>query len=727
MSTDKNYTTKIANLIEALSTLSGEDLEEAKTILIKAGKDKEKIVREGIEKLLKIQTSIRKKKLDGNELTDVANDSYENNGYFLTFDFANKAVELEKPGVASNQLLHASEIFDVFVRGNMLSGLTKYELSISKKVSGLKFHKILRNIFFNVTLKDKYAEVSTFLQWRHERSMLDADAINSIIETGYYIENGNWYSVDNDSMNFAKEFSAIIEKGKMPLKNALDFFAIRSTLSWVAFQPEEMDLSAVFNSTAYPSLNDQLFIKPLYDYQQDGLKWLQYCVGNRIGGILGDDMGLGKTAQAIALISWIVEKDLFQNILIVVPGTLLENWKREFAFFAPLLVPYVHHGNVRTGSAAFLKQKKIVLTSYSMIINDVFLFDKITWGFVLLDEASLIKNPDSERRTALQKIPSEVRIAMSGTPVENSLMDLWSLADYVYPGYFGTREQFSGKYIQKDIQRTLQNSNLKEIKAGLSHIMLRRKKEDVLASLPEKIDIHQAIVMNEIESEQYDEQRNKILNEKDQISVHVFKMIQDLRQYTTHPMLMNGTIQNADLAQLKNSCIKFSRTVEILDEIFANGEKVLIFTEYLDMIDVMQKVFAERYRCPVYTIDGRVEMSNRQLNIDKFSQGNQFGMMVLNPKTAGMGLNITAANHVIHYTRQWNPALEEQATARAYRNGQGKCVNVYYLYYADTIEETIDERLRAKRALSGEVVDVTGTDLSMEQYISALSKSPIKK
>jgi SNF2 family DNA or RNA helicase len=168
--------------------------------------------------------------------------------------------------------------------------------------------------------------------------------------------------------------------------------------------------------------------------------------------------------------------------------------------------------------------------------------------------------------------------------------------------------------------------------------------------------------------------------------------------------------------------------VELLDEIRLNQQKVLVFTEYLDMIDMMQSVFQSHYiNTSVFRIDGRVETGRRQTTIDEFSGVAGFAIMILNPKVAGMGLNITAANHVIHYTRQWNPALEEQATARVYRNGQRKGVNVYYLFYSDTIEETIDNRLRAKSALSGEVIQTTETEGTMNEYLKAIGKSPIKK
>src|SRR5690606_37450944 len=175
----------------------------------------------------------------------------------------------------------------------------------------------------------------------------------------------------------------------------------------------------------------------------------------------------------------------------------------------------VHHGSVRTGSVELLKSKDIVITSYSMIINDQYLFNKLKWGAIIIDEASLIKNPDSERKISISNIEAEVKIAMTGTPVENSLLDLWSLTDFVLPGYFGTRESFTNKFIKKDIEQTLIESDLSSLRNETSFIMLRRKKEDVLDSLPDKIDIHQALEMYSNEASLYNNERESILRSEE--------------------------------------------------------------------------------------------------------------------------------------------------------------------------------------------------------------------
>ncbi|MBD8017792.1 DEAD/DEAH box helicase [Kaistella pullorum] len=636
-------------------------------------------------------------------------------------EFANKTSSLVPlTPMDLYNLLHIKK--DIF-------GISYREIIIDQEVSALKVVKSQNELVVNVDIGSEFASLSFELTSVFKTRQLNVEEVIFITENNYLIKNGEVLSVDKESVLFT---AGLLEKldasGNLPLLLALELYSQRDKYSCLKFSSEQLDFKQILESNLYTG-NSSLFIRDLYDYQKDGLKWLQYCCINKIGGILGDDMGLGKTAQIIALTAWLLERKIFENILIVVPSTLLENWKREFLFFSPALEPYVHHGSVRTGSVELLKSKDIVITSYSMIINDQYLFNKLKWGAIIIDEASLIKNPDSERKISLSNIEAEVKIAMTGTPVENSLLDLWSLTDFVLPGYFGTRESFTNKFIKKDIEQTLIESDLSSLRNETSFIMLRRKKEDVLDSLPDKIDIHQALEMYGNEASLYNNERESILARiKTESPANVFTLIQNLRQYTTHPLLLDSpSFENADVKQLSNASSKFTRTIEILDEIRIRNEKVIIFTEYLKMIDTFKRVLEEHYATTIFTIDGRVEVSERHKRIDDFSAFEGFSIMVLNPKTAGMGLNITAANHVIHYTRQWNPALEEQATARSYRNKQEKNVNVYYLYYVNTIEEMIDNRLRNKRQLSGEVVTSTSDDLSFDDYLSSLSKTPIIK
>ena len=621
------------------------------------------------------------------------------------------------------------EIFNLLLYKNDIQGIHYQELSIEQELLDLKVIKSQSEIIFTLDIQAEFTTVDCQLNSLFAKRIITLNDVKYVVENNYLIKDGELIPVSNDSIQFAELLlKNLNESENVVLLFSLELFSKRENNRFIKFSNQQINIKEILECDLY-SGNSSLFIRDLYGYQKEGLKWLQYCSLNKIGGILGDDMGLGKTAQIIALVAWIIERKILKNILIVVPSTLLENWKREFMFFAPSLKPYLHHGAVRSGSIELLTNESIVITSYSMIINDQYLFNKIKWGAIILDEASLIKNPNSERRISLCGIDADIKIAMTGTPVENTLIDLWSITDFVLPGYLGSIEAFTAKYIKRNIEQTLSESDLISLRNDVSFIMLRRKKEDVLDSLPEKIDIHKALQMNENEGSLYNTERESILSKiGTENSANVLTLIQNLRQYTTHPLLLTAdSLVTADMTTLKQTSSKFSRTIEIIDEIKARKEKVIIFTEYLQMIDAFKRVLQEHYSLEVFTIDGRVDISERQNRIDQFSANSGFGIMVLNPRTAGMGLNITAANHVIHYTRQWNPALEEQASARSYRNKQSKNVNVYYLYYVNTIEELIDARLRAKSALSGEVITVTDNEISFDEYINSLSITPIIK
>ncbi|MBT0812972.1 DEAD/DEAH box helicase [Litoribacter ruber] len=727
MPKNKNLIDKIANLAESFADLAASDLVEARAVLSAAGKNPDTILDKGMKRIEKIRSSKKNNYKNNPMQEENVNLDARDDLKFLTQEAESATIIIEHDKYDS-EILSAEEVFSTFIKKQPFRNSSYQNLKVSDEVKALKFHKITKELCFIIKMQAEYAKVVPVIKGRQENIFLNNNTIQLTIKSGYYIHKEVCFFLDKESLVFAESFLKDQDQsGQMALGKALSYFSKRNCLRWITFNPDILDIKKITGSNVY-SKESNLFIRDLYGYQKEGLQWLQYCCINRIGGILGDDMGLGKTAQTIALIAWLTETDVFKNILIVVPGTLIENWRREFAFFTPDIVPYIHHGTLRTGSVKLLETQRVVITSYSMIINDQFLFNKINWGLVLLDEASHIKNPNSERRVSLKNISANVRIAMTGTPVENSLVDLWSLVDYVNPGYLGTKEAFSERYIRKDIEKTLQESSLSNLRKDISHIMLRRKKEDVLDSLPIKIDIHQALELSFPEAQLYEQQRESILSQASAGEKgHILKLIQDLRQYTTHPLLSEpNKLHNSDIKDLSSSSTKFKRALEILDEIRSSQEKVLIFTEYLNMIDVFKRTLSSHYGIEIFNIDGRMEINERQQSIDRFTESKDFGIMVLNPKTAGMGLNITAANHVIHYTRQWNPALEEQATARAYRNKQTKGVNVYYLFYTNTIEEIIDNRLKAKTTLSGEVISITDTETSMQEYLNALSKSPFK-
>jgi SNF2 family DNA or RNA helicase len=581
------------------------------------------------------------------------------------------------------------ELYSYEFSNAALSGIKKEDIIKSSVVQAIRFRRKPCQL--------KYAMPAGRLIPKCNGEVLEEKQIKSLVKYGYAIIDNKFYPCSNeDRVLLNRSISAI------KLRDQLSILADLHSKNLLNGETQKIltNLRKEYFSELLIEKEEGIFKAALYPYQRTGVQWLVHCYFNKIGTILGDDMGLGKTAQIIALIAECHERSALNNALIVVPNSLIENWKREFEFFCPTIKPYIHNG-LRTGLSENLENYKVVILPYSILSNDIEMLSELTPDLLVFDEASLLKNPESNRTIAAKRIEASCIVAMTGTPVENSLMDLWSIADLVFPGYLGSRSKFSELYIEKTIDKTLDN-DLTDLESLVNQILIRRMKTDVLDDLPSKIDIDQPIVMSGAEKTFYDEIVRKIKAETSSKD-NILRAINQLQQYTSHPELLNDTT-NFDLKHLKASSAKLIRLFEILDVIKARDEKVLIFANHIKTIDILLFAAAKTYSCPVFCIDGRIDNYERVNQIDAFSSIEGFSAMVLNPTTAGMGLNITAANHVIHYSRQWNPALEEQATARAYRNKQTKEVNAYYMFYADTIEEVIDERLRKKRQLSSTVI-----------------------
>ena len=441
----------------------------------------------------------------------------------------------------------------------------------------------------------------------------------------------------------------------------------------------------------------------LYEYQKRGFSWMDYMLKNAHGCILGDEMGLGKTLQAIALI----EERKGGKCLVIAPVSLLDNLKNECAKFAPSVKVLIHHGSSRTGKPQGFEPYDLVVTSYGHAVTDNLLLCMCKWELVILDEAQNIKNPRSARTKRVKDIPSKERLAVTGTPFENHVTDVWSLTDYVIPGFLGTESGFDA-VITDDLD------GAKRLEPLLSAIMVRRLVKDVANDLPEKIIIPQAVTMPGEEADRYEEYREAI-SPGGSITLGV---LTKLRMFCTHPSL-TGDICNPE------GSMKYRRCMEIMEEIFARNEKVIIFTSYQGMFDIFQEDLPRRFGIRPDAINGFTPVPDRQKIVDSFNAHEGGTALILNPRAAGVGLNITSANHVIHYNLEWNPALEDQASARAYRRGQTKTTFIYRLYYPGTVEEIINDRLERKRDMAAvAVVGVDGTSADMQDIIDAMKISP---
>lgn len=456
---------------------------------------------------------------------------------------------------------------------------------------------------------------------------------------------------------------------------------------------------------AVPGLNATPF-----PYQADGIAWMHQTLAVTGGLILADEMGLGKTIQIIALL--LLNPPRTQSpALVICPTSLIANWQREIEKFGPSLSVLLHRGPYRTGIASGLQRVQVVIATYDTVVNDIGLFSAIKWSWVIADEAQAIKNPDSNRRQALATIPRDRTIPMTGTPVENSLMDLWSLADFAIPGLLGEPEEFSNFYPDG-------SEAAREISNMMAPVVLRRRIADVAEDLPERTDVDVPLTLGDDLGRDYETLLAMTLEEYPIAGALV--ATGRLQMFCAHPLLSarrghdckepdSDAIAVSDAGKIMRTP-KLERTVDLVQEAFANDRKVLVFSVFNRIGDILRGLLGDVPGMFWGTINGSTPTDTRQALVDRFSEHMGPACMVLNPNAAGAGLNITAATVVIHYTQVWNPALEAQASARAHRRGQDHPVTVYRLFYEGTVEEVMIERSAWKRELGNEAVPVSTRD-----------------
>lgn len=456
----------------------------------------------------------------------------------------------------------------------------------------------------------------------------------------------------------------------------------------------------------------------LFPYQARGVQWMWDTVGRSGGVILADEMGLGKTIQIIALLLMDMP-DQSSPALIICPTSLIANWVREIERFGPSLETNVHRGSHRTGVSSGLQRSSVVITTYDTMVNDISIFSGLEWSWVICDEAQAIKNPSSNRRQAIVTIPRKRSIPMTGTPVENSLLDLWSLTDFAIPGLLGSQSEFEAEFPDS-------------VEAGqrlgilTDPIILKRRVADVASDLPERMDIDIPLELDDRLIDHYQEVRETTLAKYPVAGALVATL--QLQLLCAHPWLrQNASTEEADIIPASSMPLitpKMERIAALLSEAFANNRKVIVFALFNRIGDLLKEVCADMAGVHWGAINGSTPSEDRQPIVDIFSEYDGPACLVLNPKAAGAGLNITAATVVIHFTPVWNPAVEAQASARAHRRGQTQPVTVYRLFYKDTVEEIMIERSAWKSDLANETVPVSTRDAA--DLKRALSILPVK-
>lgn len=583
-----------------------------------------------------------------------------------------------------------------------------------KDLPDIRFSRVGAPVKCKVYVEEKGKHIILSIYALRKKSPVPVDVIEGHI-IDHCLVNGEWFYLTGDLPTVEKWLTEAGIESNGPI-TIQQYLILRKNQNFEKINLIEFDVSEEALHKSVEIIDSSVPVKlnaTLYSYQMTGYQWMHYMLDESGGCILGDEMGLGKTIQVITVfLSMIAKKQV--PIIVIAPVSLLENWKMECAKFAPSINTYIHHGPNRTGRYSDLEKHDVVIISYNSAISDLSMLKMIQWSLVVVDEAQNIKNPDSERSKAIRNIPRLGSIAVSGTPFENHIQDIWSLVDFVIPGLFGDLTEFKETYPDDE-------DGAQRVEPILTPIMLRRLVKDVAKDLPEKIVIPQPIEMPLEEAEGYEKIRTATENvNSESISLGA---IQRLRMYCTFPSLCDNESCTGDPAHIS---LKYQRLCEITEEIVQRKEKVLVFTSFKKMFDIFNNDIPSRFDIPVWNINGETPVEDRQQFVDKFNQYDGPAMLVLNPRAAGTGLNITGANHVIHFNPEWNPALEDQASARAYRRGQKKTVFVYRLFYSDTVEEMVNERIERKRVLAGAaIVGNDGTGQDKKDLIAAIKLSPI--
>jgi superfamily II DNA or RNA helicase len=449
----------------------------------------------------------------------------------------------------------------------------------------------------------------------------------------------------------------------------------------------------------------------LRPYQKDGFNWLVFLHEINSGGILADDMGLGKTVQAIALLTWAKGKYKRKLNLVVAPTSVVPNWEREIHKFAPGLTTVVWQGPNRQQRKEELEKADVMITSYALLRRDEELLHELDLRYVILDEAQHIKNPMSHTARAAKKIKSERRLALTGTPIENRLSELWSIFDFVSPGLLGQLRTFEER-IARPIDRG-DMETAQRLRATIKPFVMRRVKQDVAADLPEKIEQEMIVPLAEEQTKLYKQilrqVRKSVLSEVEKqgvsrAQIQILAALTRLRQVACDPRLMK--LPDTDFTAAESG--KLAALREIVSEAVDGGHRVLVFSQFVEMLNHIRAALDEDDVEYEY-LDGSTR--DRIERVDRFNEDDTVPVFLISLKAGGTGLNLTGADTVVHFDPWWNPAVEDQATDRAHRIGQKKNVNVYKLIAEGTVEEKILELSAKKRELVSNVLSTEGSPL----------------
>lgn len=548
---------------------------------------------------------------------------------------------------------------------------------------------------------------------------------------------GEWIEIDIKEIRQMLKAMKRHENGVMTFREFMHLSSAEEAPTFSGVPVNRVEASGMLSlmmegAANYQSANKEIppsLQGTLRPYQERGYQWLSTMRDLGFGALLADDMGLGKTIQVITTLldGLSVSSAHSGRILIVCPTSLLGNWQREISRFAPQMKMYVHHGGDRLHGERFRRkctESHVILTTYPLVGRDAKDLQEVEWASVVLDEAQYIKNYSTKQAQSVMKLNAPHRVAMTGTPVENRLSELWSIFQFLNPGYLGTHASFRSRFTGGGEH---QQAALQALRKLVAPFLLRRLKSDpdIRKDLPEKIELKSYCTLTPEQARLYqmvtDELMQRVTHETGVGIARkgiVLSSLTRLKQICDHPLLVQGRMPNAGGIARSG---KMERLYELLDLIIDNGEAALIFTQYVQMGELLQEYLQRRYQTRPFFLHGSVPKSERDEMVRAFQEGEHTPLFVLSLKAGGVGLNLTRANHVIHFDRWWNPAVENQATDRVFRIGQRKNVEVHKLICQGTLEERIDELIERKRSLSEQVVG------SGEQWLTELSNEELKE
>ncbi|MFO0756185.1 MAG: SNF2-related protein [Byssovorax sp.] len=565
-----------------------------------------------------------------------------------------------------------------------------------------------------------FAKVTSGMDWLNvkltyesEGIAVDRDELRRCLAQGkkyVRLEDGSFAAFDADAVRAMLDrevelMTAAGKTGRLPLSQAGRLQELLQQASGTNVSAGARELFQKLGSIEEiePTKKPKNLKATLRPYQESGLSWLKFIHDIASGGVLADDMGLGKTVQTIALLLAVKQEEKKVRALIVAPTSVVTNWERELARFAPTLSVALWHGATRKEQIEALEEAEVVITSYALLRRDEEILSKLDLTYAILDEAQHIKNPMSATAAAAKRLRAKRRLALTGTPIENRLSEIWSIFDFVSPGLLGALDRFEARF-----SRPIEAGDYKiaqRLRATIHPFILRRTKQEVAKDLPEKIETDQICDLTGEQRATYAsvarEVRAQVLGEVERVGlaksqIQILAGLTKLRQAACDPRLLGLPRDFTDEDSGKLVALR-----ELVQNAIEGGHKVLVFSQFVMMLKIIEKAMKED-SVPYEYLDGSTK--DRAERVERFQNDPTVPVFLISLKAGGTGLNLTAADTVIHFDPWWNPAVEQQATDRAHRIGQTKVVTAYRLVAAGTIEEKILQLKAKKRELVASVL-----------------------